>query len=330
MEWMKGVMGKEDEPIEVVTPPEEKPQDFQITEEDINLKNVQPVKYEELNAEAKELLMENVEMQEGVAISMMKPLVEPVGTPPPPQGPGPHQNYQATLTEKLVLHDPNTSHATVGIQAYFKPNRSDGIICTYNTQSGHCGILVRQYGPLEFMTQFVQQPYGVSMLTNADCKLKSSVTTVTHIKQMAWHLSHTQSLWKGFTAGARMKYDIRSNRTSMSGAFRWASPKQDHVWAGDFEDNGGFKLSCVKTLEGISDTNLCASLEVAPDAKESNLWIGFGREYFGGLKVRIVANTMLSLKTNIEATVGRAMRLSYTAFFDPHHRMFKQGVAVDM
>ena len=154
MDWMKGMM-KEEEKIEVVTPPEEKPQDFQITEEDVNLKTAAALKYEDLNAEAKDVLMEAAEIQEGLAISMIKPIVEPVGTPPPPQGPGPHMNYQASLTEKLVLHNANSSHATVGIQAFFKSNRSDGIICTYNTDSGHCGILVRQYGPFEFMTQFV-------------------------------------------------------------------------------------------------------------------------------------------------------------------------------
>ena len=154
------------------------------------------------------------------------------------------------------------------------------------------------------------------MFSNVDCRLSSSVTTLTYIKQMAWHLNHSQTLWKGFSVGARMKYDLGSKRTSMSGAFRWASPKQDHIWSGEAEDNGGFKVNCLKTLEGISDTTLCAQLEVAPEAKDSNLWIGFGREYFGGLRVRIVSNTMLSLKSMF--TLSFLLIVVYRLIFITH------------
>eukprot|EP01059_Diplonema_ambulator_P036201 TRINITY_DN8943_c0_g1_i1.p1 TRINITY_DN8943_c0_g1~~TRINITY_DN8943_c0_g1_i1.p1 ORF type:complete len:356 (+),score=109.09 TRINITY_DN8943_c0_g1_i1:52-1068(+) len=338
MEWLKSAVGGEKEvapEIPDVTPPA--PSDFQMTDvEVINYRLVKPGKYDEIGSEAKDLILEQHEFQEGLTVAMQKPIVEPVGTPGPPQGPGPHKNYQAQLFEKIQLSTPNSSNFAVGIQASFKPDRTDAIMCTYNSQSGHSGILARGYGPVEMVAQWMQTPYGgLALYANADYKASSSVTSLTYIKGQMWILSHLHSLWTGFQVGVKTKYDIMGSRTKMEGGVKWGSPNKDMVWSAEADESGGFKMSCFKKLEGVSDTTVCTvydfnAAQGPQQPASSQLWVGFGKEYLNQLKVRLAMSSLLQIKGNIEGVVGRAMKASYSFIYDPHKKSYKHGVQLEL
>ena len=162
MEWVKSMTGMEakEEPVAVVMddmPAPEAPSDFVMAQnENTDLKTVKPYKYEDISNETKSLTLEQHEFHDGLIVSMQAPIVEPQGTPPPPHGPGPHKNYQATVTQKYTLSSkPQASHVQFGVQASFKPDRSDAVICNYSNAQGPSGIMARSFGPVDMVAQWV-------------------------------------------------------------------------------------------------------------------------------------------------------------------------------
>eukprot|EP01061_Rhynchopus_euleeides_P010257 TRINITY_DN19687_c0_g1_i1.p1 TRINITY_DN19687_c0_g1~~TRINITY_DN19687_c0_g1_i1.p1 ORF type:complete len:368 (+),score=129.82 TRINITY_DN19687_c0_g1_i1:76-1104(+) len=342
MDWFKNVTGMEqkEEAVPVVMdemPAPERPDDFVMSRDSevASLKIVKPVKYDEIMAESKDLTLEQHEFHDGLVVSLQKPIVDPVGTPPPPYGNGHHKNYQAQLTQKYTLGNPKSSSAQFGVQATFKPDRSDAVICNYNTQSGHSGILARSFGPVDTVMQWMQTPFGMTGLyAHADLKSDASVTGLTYVRNQMWSLSHVHSLWRGFNVGVKAKHDLGSGGSSMSFAGKWASPKSDHIWSGEVEANGTFKVAAVKKVESSPDTTLTAVYDfVPPQGREpagSSLWLGFGREFLGGTRVRIALSSVLQAKAVLEGMIGRSAKGTYSVAYDPHKGMLKHGVTMEM
>eukprot|EP01063_Lacrimia_lanifica_P036692 TRINITY_DN7356_c0_g1_i1.p1 TRINITY_DN7356_c0_g1~~TRINITY_DN7356_c0_g1_i1.p1 ORF type:complete len:340 (+),score=145.11 TRINITY_DN7356_c0_g1_i1:56-1075(+) len=339
MEWIKGVVGGEEEKIEVPdVPAPEAPTDFQISEEpeNINVKMAKAIKYEDIAAEAKDLTLDAHEFNEDLTIAMQKPLVEPQGTPPPPHGPGPHKNYQATLVEKIHLTNPQKTNAQIGIQLGFSPDWSDVAMCTYSNKMGHSGVLARSIGPFSCMAQWMQSPMGpgMALYANADYKAESSIDSLTFVRNQRWSLSHMHTLWNGFSVGAKATHDLTSSRSHLGFGFKWAAPAKTHIWSGEVDEEGA-KLSCVKRLEGAADTSVACVYQYTKgqgpqNPPGSSLWIGFGREYLMGLKVKVAMSSMLTTKAVMEAPIGRAMKATYSMMYHPQKRAFKHGVQLEM
>ena len=323
MDWFKNVTGMEEKaaPVESVMdtmPAPEKPDDFVMSKdsETASLKITRPIKFDDIGAEAKNLVLEQHDFGEGLTVSLQKPIVDPQGTPPPPYGPGHHKNYQAQLIQKYTLSNAKASSAQIGVQASFKPDRSDAVICNYNTQSGHSGILARSVGNVDGVAQWMvwlifciilfvpstqQSPFGMTGLyAHADYKGDASITGLTFIRSQMWSLSHVHTLWRGFSVGIKAKYELEGGASSLGYGAKWVSPKQDHVWSGEADASGAFKVSCVKKIEDSADTTLAAVYDYVPsqgrEPAGSSLWMGFGKEYLSQTKVRVAVSSMLQVK----------------------------------
>ena len=151
-----------------------------------------------------------------------------------------------------------------------------------------------------------------------------------------------QSLWRGIAVGVKAKYTIGQS-TAMSAGARWQSPRGDHVWSGEAETDGSFKVGVVKRMEGQEDTTMAATYEYAPSQQgqppQSQVWFGFGREYTAGTRLRIALNQMLQSKgmmrvasppppkpttlsftVVLEGLVGKG-RTTFSMTYDPHQRV---------
>ncbi|KAJ9442415.1 hypothetical protein DIPPA_24731 [Diplonema papillatum] len=334
MDWFTSKLPEairpEEENVVIAVEPVAPPSDFALSADtDVRPLMVKPIKYDDVGMEAKDLLQEVAEFSEGLVVSMQKPIVEPPGSPPPPQGPGPHRNYQAQLTEKFKLHDPQTSSAQVGLQVSFKPP-ADALIWNYNTTTGHQGIYANSFGPLDCVAQWMDRPVGgTAVYANADYKLRNSILSTTFIRDQMWSLAYSQALWRGFHIGTKLKYNLGTRETSAAYNFHWGSPKKEVVVAGELDPTGSCKLSCVKRLNGVPDTSCCAVFDFSSQGA-SSVWLGFGREYMNMMKVRLAVNSLLHLKASIDTPVGRVMKAGYQCVYDPHSRTFKQGLQIDL
>eukprot|EP01062_Namystynia_karyoxenos_P073592 TRINITY_DN70390_c0_g1_i1.p1 TRINITY_DN70390_c0_g1~~TRINITY_DN70390_c0_g1_i1.p1 ORF type:complete len:392 (+),score=125.35 TRINITY_DN70390_c0_g1_i1:89-1264(+) len=300
-----------------------------------SLLETRAMKFEDIAQEARELVLDNsMEFQEGVVVNLQKPIVAPPGTPGPPIGPGPHKNFQAQMAEKFVLGNAQTSHATFSVQSTFRPDQRDALSCTYSTQGLHSGLLVRSWGPCDFVAQWMQQPHGMplGLYANADVKHGTGVTSFTSIRHQMLQAQHLQGIFRNFYLGTKVRYDLGQRTTHFGAGFRWAAPEKKAVWSAEVEDTGHFKVSLVKQAAGMADTTFCGQVEFGSAHKpdHSMCTLGFKREYLNNTRVRLAVNTDFQVKGVVEMPVGRVCNVAYNVQYDPGKRNLKHGFTFQM
>eukprot|EP01065_Artemidia_motanka_P000792 TRINITY_DN10371_c0_g1_i1.p1 TRINITY_DN10371_c0_g1~~TRINITY_DN10371_c0_g1_i1.p1 ORF type:complete len:320 (+),score=96.45 TRINITY_DN10371_c0_g1_i1:72-962(+) len=294
------------------------------------------VKYDDFDKECKDVCLEHTqEFQEGVTLQMQKPVVSPAGTPYPPHGPGPHRNYEAQIQEKFHLGKPQSTHALVSLMALFRQDHQDVLSCTYSTQGSHQGLLVRQFGPFDTMVNWMQQPFGgCGVFANVDWKTRSGVQGVTFIRNTQLSAQHLTSVWGGLSVGTKMRYDLNTKSSGLSGVFRYRQPSTHLTVCGEAEDTGAFKLSVVRRCAGMMDSTFCLSYEYGrgmhKNDKKGVTSFGVSREFLGHTKVRAVVNTDLAIKAVVDAPIGRVCNATYHVQWDAWKSNLKHGIQLVM
>jgi hypothetical protein len=194
------------------------------------------------------------------------------------------------------------------------------------------------FGMLQFMMNPQMGPMGNTfvMMMMYPWAVHGGTTQFSYVKGQQTSLSHAARLVRGVDVGASMTYEIPTNSTSVSYAFRTTSADKTRNWCGSINpETGAWKLAVTK-YDWNSDLEVGAQMELSDKKGQlvPSFAVGFRKPLIGGGLVHVINQNFYKLKALVELPFGgervglNQVKLNWMVQYDARDGGAKHGVTL--